>query len=86
MDLVHYYTNIEELMEYVNDSIISIKLKKTNQNIDSFAACWALSMMSHAIPLEYSETLWETLFEEGWQGFKKIIEAIVMVLKPELLE
>uniref|UniRef100_A0A7S3KTR0 Rab-GAP TBC domain-containing protein n=1 Tax=Euplotes crassus TaxID=5936 RepID=A0A7S3KTR0_EUPCR len=67
-----------------NDSILELRLKNRKVPMDSFAATWAISLMSHSVPLEYSEMLWEHLFKSGWDGFKIIIDTILHVLKPEL--
>ncbi|CAI2358960.1 unnamed protein product [Moneuplotes crassus] len=94
LQLGYYYSNIDQILKMANDTILELKLKKSktpmgkntfkNNHLDSFAATWALSLMSHAVPLEYSEMLWEKLFDSGWEGFKIIIDAILQVLKPQL--
>lgn len=41
---------------------------------DIFITSWAMSLMAHAVPLEYSEVLWNVIFDQGWDGFIQVIQ------------
>jgi hypothetical protein len=53
------------------------KLKITSE---TFITAWAMSLMAHAVPLEYSEVLWNVIFEQGWDGFIQIIQVCLRKL------
>ena len=64
---------------------ISRHLSKYKINPNIVFSNWAISLFSHAVPLEFSEQLWGVILTNGWTGFFQILYGVIKVLEDKIM-
>lgn len=65
---------------------------KLNRHLNKYSlepnivvSSWAVSLYSHAVPLEFSEQLWSIILTNGWNGFFQILFGVLKVLEDKIM-
>lgn len=84
LGMAEMYDDIDLLLQKATEISEKIESKMNVTELSGFVSSWIMTLLSHLVPLEYSEKLFDSILLEGWEGFESTVISIFSVLQEPL--